>query len=59
MTAMKKMSQPRARTPLPAAGVGPPLEVLLHVLAAGGDTVARHDGLVIFAPYTLPGERAL
>ena len=33
------------------------MELLITELAYGGDGVARHDGQVIFVPFTVPGER--
>ncbi|NDE85038.1 MAG: TRAM domain-containing protein, partial [Verrucomicrobia bacterium] len=40
----------------PEAG-GEPVELHITELAYGGDGVARHDGQVIFVPFTIPGER--
>lgn len=33
------------------------VELAIESIAAGGDGVARHDGLVIFVPRTAPGDR--
>lgn len=33
-------------------------DVVIESIAAGGDGVARHDGLVVFVPRTAPGDRA-
>jgi len=33
------------------------LEVQLSVMAHGGSALGRHEGRVIFVPYTIPGER--
>ena len=33
-----------------------PIELTIHEVAYGGDGVARHDGQVIFVPFTAPGE---
>lgn len=38
-------------------GVGDIIEVTTDRLAFGGDAVARHDGLAIFVPLAVPGER--
>ena len=35
------------------------LELDIESIAAGGDGVARHEGLVVFVPRTVPGDRAL
>src|SRR5947208_3325573 len=34
------------------------LELTVTDVAFGGDGIARHDGQVIFVPFSLPGERA-
>lgn len=39
---------------MPSAG---PIELTIQEVAYGGDGVARHDGQVIFVPFTAPGER--
>jgi len=35
------------------------LELHLTAMAHGGDALGRHEGKVIFVPYTIPGEEAL
>ena len=34
-----------------------PIELTISEIAYGGDGVARHDGQVIFVPFTAPGEK--
>ncbi|MEO1442852.1 MAG: TRAM domain-containing protein, partial [Chloroflexota bacterium] len=34
----------------------PIIEVELETMANGGSALARHDGRVVFIPYTIPGE---
>ncbi len=36
---------------------GAELELTIHDVAFGGSGVARHDGQVVFVPFTAPGER--
>lgn len=36
---------------------GDTLEITIEKLVPGGDGLARHDGKVVFVPFTLPGER--
>lgn len=56
----RKNSRPAAKRPPRSALTTPaaPVTVTFHGLAAGGDAVARHEGLVIFVPFGLPGEEA-
>jgi 23S rRNA (uracil1939-C5)-methyltransferase len=37
--------------------LGAELELTIHDVAFGGSGVARHDGQVVFVPFTAPGER--
>ena len=46
-----------ARTPGDGPRVGQRLELQLESLAYGGDTVARHDGVVVFVRRGAPGDR--
>ncbi len=63
------MSRRRSTRPLPSAAKGEkppenshgaaPLEVTIEGVAYGGAGVGRSDGLVVFVPFTIPGEKVL
>jgi 23S rRNA (uracil1939-C5)-methyltransferase len=42
---------------LNGGNVGETIELTLDAMAHGGSALGRHDGRVIFVPYTIPGER--
>ncbi len=60
------MTRPRAERPHPNAakggrppegtGTAAPLELQIERIAYGGAGVGRSDGLVVFVPFTIPGE---
>ncbi len=53
----QRRGHPRGRTrPVAAAPGGPARELEVDAIAAGGDGVGRHDGLVVFVPRSAPGD---
>ncbi len=46
----------RPRRPVASAPSGPPRELAIDAIAAGGDGVGRDGGLVVFVPRTAPGD---
>src|SRR5262249_52809358 len=55
--AARRLDQPRGPPDALSVAPGDELELAIQALAAGGDGVARTDGLAVFVPLAAPGDR--